>query len=137
MSEIVSPHGHPFSGRNPLPGVRVPKHWDEPKVVRLPAGTPPGSRVFQQDVSDGTLQVILSWTEEQGWHIALSHWLKVGDPFRPGPLAGRIPTWEEICGVRDAFVPQDAKMMMWVPSHTQAPRLAWLAGVHMHEFKVG
>lgn len=65
-------------------------------------------RVYQRDVPDGHLSVIVS--REAGWHLSISHRT---NELRPRP--GRYPTWDEITDARYQFCPNEATMAMLLP----------------------
>jgi hypothetical protein len=78
----------------------------------------PGSRVFQRNLEDGHLSVILS-RESTGWHLSISHRRSIVDPFTGRPAAGRYPTWDEIRDARYDLLPDDLTMAMMLPPRAE------------------
>jgi len=77
----------------------------------------PNAKVFDRDVHDGRLTVILS-VDAGDWHMSISHkW--------PGGNPGRYPSWDEIFQARYTFCPDDVTMVMMLPPKEEY--------VNMHE----
>lgn len=88
------------------------------REVPVPRGLPiePGSRIYQKDVSDGHLTVIVSrHPKAKLWHLSISHRLSLLDPKTERPLPGRYPTWDEIKEARYSLLPDSAQMAMILP----------------------
>jgi len=83
----------------------VPVEWR-----RLPGDVLfPGQQIWQRQVSDGHLSVIVG-IESEGWHMSISHRTNHTPP-RPG----RYPKWGEIKEARYRFCPADISMCMILP----------------------
>lgn len=91
-------------------GLDAPKldGWSEIETIV------PGARAYQRTLDDGHLSVIVGH-EPSGWHLSISHRLNILDPFTQRPLAGRIPTWDEIRDARYLFCPDVPYMAMILP----------------------
>lgn len=70
-------------------------------------GVVPGARVWQRDLVDGHLSVILS-RDDGSLHMSISHRLRDLSP-------GRYPSWNEIREARYRFCPDDVTMAMLLP----------------------
>jgi len=70
----------------------------------------PGCQVWQRDVKDGHLMVIVGKESVSGWHMSISHRTN-SNPPRPG----RNPKWNEIKQARYKFTPADVTMCMILP----------------------
>lgn len=91
---------------------------------RLPApemlrATHPGTRVWQRDVQDGHLSVLVG-REPAGnrdaliWHLSISH-----RTCEHPPQPGRYPTWDEIAEARYRFCPDGVTMAMLLPPKSE------------------
>lgn len=83
-------------------------------------------RVFQRDVHDGHLSVIVG-IEPKGWHLSISHRT---NEMRPRP--GRYPTWDEIADARYQFVPNEVTMAMLLPPRQEYVNLH-ATTFHLHQ----
>ena len=70
----------------------------------------PWCEVWQRDVKDGHLTVLVSQEPGIGWHLWISHRLN-----RNPPRPGRNPKWNEIKDARYRFTPPDVSMCMILP----------------------
>ena len=85
------------------------------------------TRVYQYDVHDGHLTVLVSHYSDQGWHLSISHRT---NEIRPKP--GRYPTWDEIADARYQLLPNDITMAMLLPPRQQYLNLHDTT-FHLHE----
>lgn len=81
--------------------------------------TNPGARVYQRQVHDGHLSVLVG-REPAGdrgsliWHLSISH--RTNDAT---PQPGRYPTWDEIAAARYLFCPDGVTMAMLLPPKSE------------------
>lgn len=78
----------------------------------------PGTRVWQREVHDGHLSVLVgreliklnNGDQRLLWHLSISH-----RTCTQPPKPGRYPTWDEIRQAREQFVPDDVTVAMLLP----------------------
>ena len=92
--------------------IRVPRSkWDNFTAVQTGA---PGLRVYQLDVADGHLTVLVgaetAGVPEPRWHLSISH--RTNE--RP-PKPGRYPSWDEIKDARYRFMPPGITVAQILP----------------------
>lgn len=96
---------------DPGPWQRVQR--DAMADITAAATGAPGLRIYQRDVEDGHLSVMVgAEASENGprWHLSISHRTNGRDP-RPG----RYPTWDEIKDARYRFMPGDITVAQILP----------------------
>lgn len=92
--------------------------WRRVQPPALIRDTYPGNRVWQREVHDGHLSVIVGRepTEMPSgdrlllWHLSISHRTNTAPP-----QPGRYPTWDEIREARERFVPDEVTVAMFLP----------------------
>lgn len=87
-----------------------------PDLLRM---TSPGTRVWQRDVKDGHLSVLVGREPSNDrsqflWHLSISHRTNEATP-----QPGRYPTWDEIAEARYRFVPDDVTVAMLLPPRSE------------------
>ena len=84
------------------------------KMDALLAAQCPGIRIYQRDLEDGHLTVLVGREPEHPrgptWHLSISH--RTNEEH---PQPARYPTWEEIKDARYQFVPDGLTMAMLLP----------------------
>jgi hypothetical protein len=94
-----------------------PGTWQRLAAPAMLRAAHPGARVWQRNVHDGHLSVIVG-REPAGdgliWHLSISHRTNEATP-----QPGRYPTWDEITEARYRFCPDDVTMAMLLPPKSE------------------
>lgn len=96
--------------------------WRRVQPTAMLRASYPGTRVWQRDVHDGHLSVLVGRepiVENDGdrrilWHLSISHRTNTHPP-KPG----RYPTWDEIREARERFTPDEVTMAMLLPPRAE------------------
>lgn len=98
------------AGAKPI--TRQRSAWTQGPAYSIP--TPDGptitAAVWQRNVHDGHLSVLMAQEPGIGWHLSISHRTNTSPP-RPG----RYPTWDEITDARYRFLPTELDFVMHLP----------------------
>ena len=79
--------------------------------IRVPdSPMAPSCEVWQRNVGDGHLTVMVGQEPGVGWHLSISH-----NTNHQPPRPGRNPRWNEIKDARYRFTPDAVTMCMILP----------------------